>query len=164
MTRALALLDSNVLIASAAQAHEHHEPSASLINASRRHTFAVAAHSYAEAFSTLTRRSPAALFQFPPGDVMAALESIAGKCVLVGLTHGQTFDALRDYAADGGIGPRLYDKLIGQAAVSNAIDCIVTWNVAHMRGLFPSLKVVDPRKFAAPEGRATKPAKPSGSR
>ena len=80
---------------------------------------------------------------------MAALESVAAQCLLVGLTHAQTFHAIRDFAGTGGIGPRLYDKLIGEAAVVNGIACIVTWNVAHFNSLFPTLTVADPDQMAA---------------
>ena len=96
------------------------------------HSFAVAAHSYSEAYSILTRKSQSSLFCWPASDAIAALESVAAKCVLVGLTHAQTFDAIKTFAAEGGIGPRLYDQLIGEAAMLNGLNCIVTWNGAHM--------------------------------
>ena len=67
---------------------------------------------------------------------------------LVGLTAAQTFEAIGAYAASGGIGPRLYDALIGGAAVAHGIPSIVTWNVGHMRGLFPNLDVLTPETFA----------------
>ena len=51
-----ALLDSNVLIAMLVEAHEHHEPSLALLASEGDTQFAVAAHTYAEAYSTLTRR------------------------------------------------------------------------------------------------------------
>lgn len=69
--------------------------------------------------------------------------------VLVGLTAAQTFDAVRLYAQSGGVGARLYDRLIGQVAVVHGITTIVTWNTAHMRGLFPELIVGSPADFSA---------------
>ena len=81
---------------------------------------------------------------------LASLRAITG---LVGLTAAQTFEATGLYAASGGIGPRLYDALIGRAAVVHGIPGIVTWNVGHMRGLFPNLDVLTPEAFAA--GQAT---------
>lgn len=156
MSRALALLDSNVVVASIAAEHEHHRPSAALFNTCPPLSFAIAAHSYSEAFSQLTRKTQQTKFGFEPKDAMAALESVAAQSMLVGLTHGQTFDAIRDYAASGGIGPRLYDKLIGEVAVANAVDTIVTWNISHMTGLFPALQVMAPQQFL--DARANKPA------
>lgn len=144
-----ALIDSNVLIAILAEAHEHHGPSLSLLLDGRRAQFAIAAHSFGEAYNTLTRRGDRAPFQFTPEEAWAALESVRAVTSLVGLTAPQTFDAVRSYAHAGGIGARLYDRLIGEAAVAHAIPQIVTWNVGRMRGLFPGLTIVTPADFGA---------------
>lgn len=148
MPKPRALLDSNVVIASVAEAHEHHEPSINLFSLARTQDYAVASHSYSEAYSILTRKAPGSPFRWSAADAIAALESVAARCALVGLTHAQTFDAIREFASDGGIGPRLYDKLIGQTAVVNGLSAIVTWNVSHLANLFPSLDVLDPISFA----------------
>jgi predicted nucleic acid-binding protein len=139
-----ALLDSNVIIAMVAEDHEHHEASTALMAAEAEKHFAVAAHSYAEAFTTLTRRSAGALFRWSGEEAWTTLESVAAATTLVGLSPAQTFDTIRSYAEDGGIGARLYDRLIGQVAVQYGILSIVTWNVGHMRDLFPELDVRDP--------------------
>ena len=144
MTPPEALLDSNVIIAMVAEEHEHHAASAALMPDASSRRFAVAAHSYAEAYATLTRRSANAVFRWSAEDAWGTLESVAGATILVGLSPAQTFDTIRGYAEDGGIGPRLYDRLIGQVAVQCAIPRIITWNVGHMRDLFPGLEVVDP--------------------
>ena len=147
MNRAAALLDSNVIIAAIAEAHEHHEPSIALFANRLSNPFAVAAHSYSEAYSILTRKSQSSPFRWAASDAIAALESVAAECLLVGLTHAQTFDAIRSFAAVGGIGPRLYDKLIGETALLNGLDCIVTWNISHMSTLFPGIMVLNPIQF-----------------
>ena len=67
---------------------------------------------------------------------------------LVGLTPAQTFETVRSYAAGGGIGPRLYDRLIGETAVAHGIPAIITWNIGQMRSLFPALDVQTPQDFA----------------
>lgn len=144
---AQALLDSNVVIAVVAEDHVHHEPSLSLLAGERPAEFAVTAHTYAEAYSTLTRRGEHAPFQFSPDEAWAALESVRAVTVLVGLTPAQTFDAIRHYAHGGGIGARLYDKLIGEAAIVHGIGRLITWNTGHMRGLFPALAVETPSQF-----------------
>lgn len=160
MAKPIALLDSNVVIASVAEAHEHHEPSNALFQNYPTHSFAVAAHSYSEAYSILTRQAPNSSLRWSATDAIAALESVAVRCVLVGLTHAQTFDAIRDFAADNGIGPRLYDKLIGETAITNGLATIVTWNISHMQSLFPSIDVFDPLEFAKQHKQPTKaPAK-----
>ena len=56
---------------------------------------------------------------------------------MIGLTPAQTFDTVRGYAADGGIGARLYDQMIGETAVVHGIPTIVTWNIGHMRAYSP---------------------------
>lgn len=144
MSAPQALLDSNVVIAIVAEAHEHHAASLALITSDRPAGLAVAAHSYAEAHATLTRRGDHAPFRWPPDQAWAALESVAAVTGLIGLTPAQTFDAVRTYAASGAIGARLDDHLIGQAAVIHCVPVIVTWNVGHMRGLFPGLAVETP--------------------
>jgi predicted nucleic acid-binding protein len=143
-----ALIDSNVLIAILAEAHEHHGASLALLVDGPDAQFAIAAHSYAEAYNTLTRRGDRAPFQFLPEEAWAALESVRAVTRLIGLTAAQTFDAIRSYAHGGGIGARLYDRLIGEAAVTHAIPQIVTWNVGHMRSLFPALTITTPKDFS----------------
>ena len=143
-----ALIDSNVVIAAVVEAHEHHAPSSALFAAHAN--LAVAAHSYAEAYCTLTRKGERAPFAFSAGDAWAALESVRAVTGLVGLTPAQAFDAVRDYARAGGVGARLYDKLIGEVAAINGIARIVTWNAKHMQGLFPALEVVTPAALQAP--------------
>jgi predicted nucleic acid-binding protein len=147
-----ALLDSNVLIAAVAEAHEHHAASLGLLIGGGA-GFAVAAHSYAEAFSTLTRQGKLGPFRFSPAEAWAALQSVRAVTALVGLTAAQIFDATREYAQAGGIGARLFDKLIGEAARVHGIAAIVTWNTTHMRTLFPGLSILTPREFT--RGAAT---------
>ncbi len=147
MSAPLALLDSNVVIAMLAEAHEHHEASIALMDKVPLARLAVASHSYAEAFVTLTRRGDAAPFRFPAHHAMAALESLRAATALVGLTAAQGFDATRRFAYNGGIGARLHDALIGEVALMAGIRTIITWNTRHMAGLFPALSVVTPRRF-----------------
>jgi predicted nucleic acid-binding protein len=148
-----ALLDSNVLIATIVEAHAHHIPSLALFAHRPAWRFAVAAHSYAETYSTLTRRGDRSPFQLTPDEAWAALESIRAVTFLVGLGPAETVDAVRAYAKSGGIGARLHDRLIGEAAIANGLGAIVTWNVAHMRGLFPELQVVTPEEYVPGRGR-----------
>lgn len=140
------MLDSNVLIACLAEVHEHHAASFALFAEGDPGNFAVAAHSFAETYATLTRPAP---FGFAAVHARAAIERIRAITSLVGLTPSQTFDTVRRYAAEGGIGARLYDALIGQVAVDHGIPAIVTWNARHMAGLFPGLMVMTPVRYRA---------------
>lgn len=129
------------------EAHEHHGPSLNLLTDYGETQFAISAHSYAEAYSTLTRRGGHAPLQFTPEEAWAALESVRAVTGLVGSTAPQTFEAIRNYAQSGGIGARLYARLIGEVAVAHGIPGIITWNVGHMRSLFPDLQVTTPTQF-----------------
>ncbi|WP_375402118.1 type II toxin-antitoxin system VapC family toxin [uncultured Sphingomonas sp.] len=141
-----ALLDSNVLVAAVAEKHEHHAPSLAVLDVTRPGGFAVAAHSYAEAFTALTRFGPRGQFRLAPEEAWEALARVKAVTRLVGLTPEQTLDAVRLYAAAGGIGARLYDHLIGQAAVIAGVRVIVTWNTGHLRSLFPRMTVETPQE------------------
>lgn len=132
-----------------AGAHEHHAASLALLAEPTGARFTVSAHSYAEAYSTLTHRGDPAPFAFTAGEAWASLASLRAVTGLIGLTPAQTFEATSRYAASGGIGPRLYDALIGGSAVLHGIPGIVTWNTGHMRGPFPDLDVLTPETFAA---------------
>ena len=99
-----ALVDSNVVIAALAGDHEHHKASADLFGEEREYVLGVAAHSYAETYSTLTRGGANAPFRFTAGEAWAALESVRAATQLIGLTPAQTFETVRSYAGDGGIG------------------------------------------------------------
>ena len=132
-----------------AEAHEHHTASLALLALPTGARLAVSAHSHAEAYSTLTRRVGRAPFAFTAAEAWASLASLRAVTGLIGLTPAQTLEATRRYAASGGIGPRLYDALIGEAAALHGIPAIVTWNTGHMRGLFPDLDVLTPEAFEA---------------
>lgn len=149
MTPPAALLDSNVLVAVLASVHQHHADSAALLVTPAASSFAIAAHSFAEAYVTLTRGGATAVAQYPASIAWAGLERLRALTTLLGLSPGESVDAVRAYAASGGIGPRLYDALIGQVAVAHGIPVIVTWNTRHLAGLFPRLRVVTPTRFLA---------------
>ena len=139
-----ALIDTNVAVAILVDGHMNHNSSFALLGAGEQQ-IAIAAHSYAEAYNTLTRKN--GVLAYPPDQAWAALEHLRRFTVLLGLTPTQTLEGIRAYAQSSGIGPRLYDRLIGEVAVVHGIPAIVTWNVGHMRSLFPALTVVTPAEW-----------------
>lgn len=143
------LLDGNVLVAVVVEAHQHHPPSVALLGRQDRIDFVAAGHSLAEVYNTLTREGPSAPFGYPPKTAWNAILQLRSRIAVLGLTPPQTVDAIGRYAHAGGIGPRRYDSLIGEVAVAHGISTLVTWNVIHMRGLFPALNVVTPVEFSA---------------
>ncbi|UVO55617.1 PIN domain-containing protein [Sphingomonas sp. SUN039] len=145
----LVLLDTNVIVAALAEAHEHHRPSLALFAAEPPLNMAVAAHCYAEAFTTLTRRGLSVPFQWPPGEAWAALESVASVTRLVGLSPAQSFEAVRDFSASGQIGARIYDHMIGRAASACGAKILVTWNIGHFPRLGDGLEARTPIEVLA---------------
>jgi predicted nucleic acid-binding protein len=148
--RLRALLDSNVVIAALAEDHEHHASSLALFESAEAPKFAIAAHSYAECFATLTRTSGP--FAWSAGEAWAALASVATVSDLVGLSPAQTFDTVRSFAEQGLVGPLLYDRLIGETAVLNGIETIITWNVRHMQQLFSQVATLTPEQLLRDPG------------
>jgi uncharacterized protein with PIN domain len=77
LTVAAALLGSNVVIAIVAEAHKHHAASLAPVTDADAAPHAVSAHSYAEAYSTLTRHEDHAPFRFEAEEAWAALANFA---------------------------------------------------------------------------------------
>jgi predicted nucleic acid-binding protein len=148
MSDRLILVDTNVIVAALAEAHEHHAASIALFSTKPPIKLAVAAHCYAEAYTTLTRRSEHSPFRWPANEAWAALESVAAVTRLVGLTTAQSFEAVRDFAAGEHVGARIYDFMIARAAQASRAKLLVTWNVGHFRGLIEDLEVRTPASFS----------------
>ena len=144
MSDRLVLVDTNVIVAALAEAHEHHAASLALFSAKPPLKIAVAAHCYAEAYTTLTRRNEHSPFRWPASEAWAALESVAAASRLVGLSPPQSFEAVRDFAAAGQVGARVYDYLIARAARAAGIGLLVTWNISHFEGLIEGVEIRTP--------------------
>lgn len=131
----------------AAVAESHGQPVASLELVSVAQSPAGAAHSCVETCSTLTGLGVNGLFQFAATEAIAALGGVRAKAVLLALTPGEYWDALRRFADAGGIGPRLHDALIGEVARAHGIASLMIWHTRHMAGLFPDLQVSTPAQY-----------------
>lgn len=138
------LIDANVLVASAVQAHLHHEHSASLIGGAPARSFAAPRHCFAEFYSISTRVAVAGVEPLSPAAALRAMENLLSMIDAIDIGRGEQLDAIRRFSAHGGIGARVYDYLIGHVAVVNAIPLVVTWNVRHFEPLFPSLRIATP--------------------
>lgn len=135
------LIDTNVFVAAAVGDHLHHEASADCLLRLQPSSTIAAAHSLAECYSTLTRGN--GLYRFPAAAAWTATANFAARISFVALTATQTFDTVRRFSALG-IGPRLYDYLIGATGEVFGAQRIITWNVGDFSGLFPRLDVVTP--------------------
>lgn len=137
------LVDTNVVVAALVRQHTHHEASVAWLGATDLDTILVAAHSLAEAFSSITRHAGHAPYRMAGNDAWQALASFETQVKLVTMTSAQQFDAVRRFSSIG-IGPRLYDYLIGRAGELQGATTIITWNVRHFREMFPHLAVRTP--------------------
>ena len=135
------LIDTNVLVAALVADHIHHETSVECLLRLPASLTVAAAHSLAECYSTLTRIN--GLYRYPAVEAWTATANLATRIRFVALTAPQTLDAVRRFSALG-IGPRLYDYLIGASGELAGAQTIVTWNVRHFGALFPELKIVTP--------------------
>ncbi len=142
------LIDSNVIVAALVGNHPHNKAALGLLGLDPLPPMMVAAHSYAEAFVTLTRRSGPGAYGIDATRVRNLLYDLQRSTKMVAMTAEQTIDSIRRFA-DIGIGARLYDYLIGRTGVLYGATAIVTFNTGHMRALFPQVAVQTPGEWLA---------------
>lgn len=138
------LFDSNVLVAALVEQHPHHDASAAVLLEADPAATLIAAHSLAEAWAVLTRRSLPFRFDGPPA--WEQLNRVAERFAVVTLSSVQAVDAIRRFSALG-TGPRLYDYLIGVTGETYGARTIVTWNTRDFDGLFPALRIATPAEI-----------------
>jgi predicted nucleic acid-binding protein len=136
MAERLTFFDSNVLIAATLQEHAHHKASSALLAGLQRGGGAIAAHSFAETYNTLTRVSG---YRIPPDDVARILQHANKTYTVVTLTAVETFRAIQDAAARGFAGPIIYDALLLACARKIDARAIYTSNLKHFRRIAPDL-------------------------
>lgn len=135
------LFDSNVLIAATIAEHLDRDASLAALQVEGR---AVAIHSLSEVYNTLTKPKP---YGRDPRLVATVVERFATAMTVVGLTHDQHVGAIQRFATLGGIGARLYDYLIGEAARLTDRRTVVTLNAGHFIPLFPDLRILTPAQY-----------------
>ena len=132
------LIDANCLVAAALPQHEHH--ASTLADLTRRraagHTFIMAAHAVLEAYAVLTRLPPP--HRLASADAAAVLDHNWGSSETIALTGTETWRLLRQHAAAGTAGGRVYDGMIAACARKAKADEILTWNLRHFGGAQPS--------------------------
>lgn len=138
------LIDSNVFVAASDIDHQHHPQSFELLDSAQTRDFATSIHCLSEFYNGATRPASRGGSARPPKDVADAVARYAGEVEVLQLSQTQHIAALMFFARRSGIGPLVYDFLIGQVAVVHSIPLIVTWNVRHFAPLFPTLRVATP--------------------
>lgn len=137
------LLDASCLVAAVLPQHEHH--AATVDDLTRRRAagdvVVLAAYGLTEAYAVLTRLpSP---HRLAAADALAVLERNWGKSETIALTAAETWRVLRDQAAAGMGGGRIYDAQIAQCARKARAGEILTWNLRHFEGT-PGVRAVAP--------------------
>lgn len=129
------LLDANCLVAAALAQHQQHR--ATITELSRRRAagqaLVMAAHALLEAYAVLTRLPPP--HRLAPTDAVTVLDRNWSGAETVALTATETWRALRELAAAGISGGRIYDGCIAASARKGKCDEILTWNTRHFTGL-----------------------------
>jgi len=125
------LLDTSCLIAAVLPQHEHHAPTVAELGRRRAagHEVIMAAHAVTEAYAVLTRLPPP--HRLAPADALAVLDRNWGRAETIALTAAESWRALREHAAAGVAGGRVYDSLIASCARKGRAAEILTWNVRH---------------------------------
>jgi predicted nucleic acid-binding protein len=134
-----AYLDTNVLVASSAEEHQHHARSFALMNAIKNGTLQgyISTHVLAEFYSVITR------VPFKPRVHPAEAERLLNENILpylelVALSVDDYKSVLRLCANSGLGGAIIFDALHLQCARKAECDRIYTFNVKDFRALAPA--------------------------
>jgi predicted nucleic acid-binding protein len=125
------LIDTSCLVAATLAQHEHHRPTIEELSRRRAagQTFLMATHVVLEAYAVLTRLP--APHRLAPADALAVLDRNWGKSETIALTAAESWRVIRQYAAKGLSGGRVYDGCIAACARKAKANQILTWNVRH---------------------------------
>ena len=142
------MFDTSVLVAGHVPIHVDYESAREWLDAARRGTFKMmlAAHTFAEIYSTLTRMPIRPRIQ--PAAVTEMLESnILPFATVHSLVPDDYVAVVRQLAADGLIGGIVYDALGVKAAQLAQADRLLTFNLKHFRRLWPQGfdKIISPK-------------------
>lgn len=130
-------LDTSVLFAVAQVSHERHRASLELWNGCTRKETAIAAHTMAKLYNTLTGMPPT--LRLRPRDAMLAIETFLQRVTPIVLTPEETVAALKRTAELGLTGGIVYDALLLECARKCEAEAIYTWNLRHFRAAAPDL-------------------------
>ena len=136
MEERVIFFDSNVLVASVLPEHMHYPAASARLRPLIRGGGAMAAHTLAETYNTLTRLSA---YGVPPADAARILEDAAKIYKVVTLTAAETLRAIEDAAMRGLAGPIIYDALLLACARKVNARIIYTSNTKHFRLIAPDL-------------------------
>jgi predicted nucleic acid-binding protein len=129
--------DTSVLVAAFVSTHVHHSSSLQqFATADKKHS-ACGLHSLAEVYAVMTTLpiKPSV----PPEQALLFIEEIRGRLTLISLSTEEYSSTIRDVAAKGFTGGRVYDALLLACATKCKAGTIYTWNLKHYRTIAPHL-------------------------
>jgi predicted nucleic acid-binding protein len=128
--------DTTVLVAAVQPGHVHHNKAFSLYVSAQRATHAVAAHSMAEMYSTLSGA------QRPKLTSQSAFKLVADaskRFALITLDPQEILATAQQCSANGIAGGTVYDALILACARKVQAETIYTFNLRHFQRIAPDL-------------------------
>lgn len=138
------LCDTNGLIASVCDWHDHHARTHAEVQRRARagEELVLAAHSLAEMYSVLTRMPPP--YRVPGEDALSLIEGNWSDTPTVQLTARDTWDAVRSAQRRGVRGGQMYDALIATTALKAGASVILTWNRRNFEPFAGDIRIESP--------------------
>jgi predicted nucleic acid-binding protein len=133
-------IDTNVVVARSVAQHEHQARAVEFFNRVVRHhwTPAISTHGLAEIYSILTRVP--FLPRISPAEALEIVErNVIGRFEIESLTRSDYIKVIRECAAIGWIGGRVYDAIHIHVARKAQCERIYTFNVQDFRQIAPDL-------------------------
>lgn len=138
------LCDTNGLIASVCDWHEHHDRTHAEFQRRGRaqEELVLAAHSLAEIYAVLTRLPPPRRLRGE--DALTLIEGNWSDTPTVHLTARETWEALRTAERRNVRGGQMYDALIATAALKAGASAILTWNHRNFAPFVGDIRIESP--------------------
>jgi predicted nucleic acid-binding protein len=128
--------DTTVLVAAVQPGHVHHDKAFPLYIGAQRDTHAVAAHSMAEMYSTL---SGAQRPKVTPESAFKLVDDASKRFALIALDPQEILATAQRCSVSGIAGGTVYDALILACARKVQAETIYTFNLRHFQRIAPDL-------------------------
>jgi predicted nucleic acid-binding protein len=127
-------LDTNVIVASVVEKHEHHDRAYSVLDRvqSGKDEGFVSAHGLAEVYAVLTKLPPP--FRHSPEQALLSVEeNIVKYFKITSLTAADYTGVIREAALAGVQGGTIYDAVLVKCAAKAEVEKLFTLNVRHFQ-------------------------------
>jgi predicted nucleic acid-binding protein len=129
-------LDTNVLVASVIEQHEHHQRAYAVLDRvhSGKDEGFVSAHGLAEVYAVLTKL-PAPFRHTPEQALLSVEENIVKYFKITSLTATDYTGIIREAALAGVQGGTIYDAVLVKCAAKAEVEKLFTLNVRHFQSV-----------------------------